>query len=177
MSCSSYLSTQAAAVESHCECNYIDGGESADVRFIALILWNGLFGRSPECKSYASLLKNGGSIDLSACPKTESAPFLKVNEAFGTMVPDPMIWPVNRSKTESACCGQCGSIGGEVRIHYFPTEISNHSNPMFQDFKNANYTINRRDDADQLEESDNKRSSRTGQSKRYRVATYMGNVM
>lgn len=126
--CSSYLASQ-----SHWLGDFNPGDPS-------WLEWKKRFGRSPECKSYASVMKNYGTYTFSGCPADQSA------QAARNTIPNaipPGIFGQDFFRgdgnnhdvkfrgqykyqhqidmlLEETCCGNCTAKVPEVEIFYFP---------------------------------------------------------
>ena len=93
--------------------------------------WATLFGRSPECTSYARVRQERGSWTFSNCRGHETVDAASYQNAF---LP-PQIPPGVLRHHEFAdwnCCGNCSIAINEVRLYYFPERGANESCPSNQ---------------------------------------------
>lgn len=114
--CSSYLSAQAA---------YLLSARLESGGYITLQEpreWLTAFGRSPECKSYAGVHRNGEQYTFSDCGSKNT--IIQASEGFSlpTQIPPGV---VDRFRPlDYACCGNCTLIVPEVRLLYFPDQAA-----------------------------------------------------
>lgn len=115
--CSSYLTAQAS---------YLNipqiGFPDADFPFFPPAWLTG-FGRSPECRSYASVWRETGVYTFSGCGTNDATVSQQTNDLMSTFseIPPgvlrhqevPGVWE---------CCGNCSFQVQEVRLYYFPDE-------------------------------------------------------
>lgn len=115
--CSSYLTAQAAYLLT--TAGLESGG---DVTLKEPIEWLTAFGRSPECKSYAEVHRNGEQYTFSDCGSKDT--IIQASEGFSlpTQIPPGV---VDRFRPlDYACCGNCTLIVPEVRLLYFPDQAA-----------------------------------------------------
>ena len=115
--CSSYLTAQEAYLLT------TTGLESGGyVTLQEPLEWLTAFGRSPECKSYAEVHRNGEQYTFSDCGSKDT--IIQASEGFSlpTQIPPGV---VDRFRPlDYACCGNCTLIVPEVRLLYFPDETA-----------------------------------------------------
>lgn len=115
--CSSYLTAQAAYLLT--TAGLESGG---DVTLQEPLEWLTSFGRSPECKSYAEVHRNGEKYTFSDCGNKDT--IIQASEGFSlpTQIPPGV---VDRFRPlDYACCGNCTLIVPEVRLLYFPNQTA-----------------------------------------------------
>lgn len=114
--CSSYLTAQAA---------YLLSARLESGGLITLqepLEWLTLFGRSPQCKSYAQVYQNGEQYTFSDCGSKNT--IIQASESFilPTQIP-PGVFDLFRP-LDYVCCGNCTLVVPEVRLLYFPDQAA-----------------------------------------------------
>lgn len=114
--CSSYLTAQAA---------YLLSAKLESGGLITLPEareWLTTFGRSPQCKSYAEVYRNGEQYTFSDCGSRNTV--IQASEEFSlpTQIP-PGVFDRFRP-LDYACCGNCTLIVPEVKLLYFPDQAA-----------------------------------------------------
>ena len=113
MPCSSYLTSQSSYISNF---NYYPQAQFP----VWPEEWQRGFGRSPECTSYADVLRNQGKYTFSHCGSNDAV--VQASEILYT--PDQVPPGVNRRMSEFyyQCCGNCTLDVSEVRLYYFRDE-------------------------------------------------------
>ena len=131
--CSSYLAAQST---------YLGSFNPGDKLWLD---WRRIFGRSPECQSYASVFTNHGTYSFSDCPAgspvqtaanilpNEIPPgmfgqdFMRGdgNENGGKWKDKEVIYQQIGMVNEQMCCGNCTVKVPEVEVFYFPDPKAN----------------------------------------------------
>ncbi|MCJ1263802.1 hypothetical protein MMC22_003672 [Lobaria immixta] len=113
MPCSSYLTSQSSYISNF---NYYPQAQFP----VWPEEWQRGFGRSPECTSYADVLRNEGKYTFSHCGSNDAV----VQASQMLYTPDQVPPGVNRRMSEFyyQCCGNCTLDVSEVRLYYFRDE-------------------------------------------------------
>lgn len=114
--CSSYLTAQASFL------NIPQiGFPDADFPFFPPA-WLMGFGRSPECRSYASVWLETGVYTLSGCGTKDATVSQQTSDLLSTFSEIPPGVLRHQAFDTWECCGNCSFEVQEVRLYYFPDE-------------------------------------------------------
>ncbi|KAM0798562.1 hypothetical protein BDR22DRAFT_974426 [Usnea florida] len=115
--CSSYLTAQASYLNIPQE-----GFPDGDFPYFPSEWLTG-FGRSPECRSYASVWSNTGVYTFTGCGTNDATVSQQTSDLMSTLseIP-PGFLRHEEVATPWTCCGNCSFEVQEVRLYYFPDE-------------------------------------------------------
>ena len=115
--CSSYLTAQASYLNIPQQ-----GFPDADFPFFPPEWLTG-FGRSPECRSYASVWSNTGVYTFTGCGTNDATVSQQTSDVMSTLseIP-PGFLRHHEVATPWTCCGNCSFEVQQVRLYYFPDE-------------------------------------------------------
>lgn len=115
--CSSYLTAQASYLNIPQQ-----GFPDADFPFFPPEWLTG-FGRSPECRSYASVWSNTGVYTFTGCGTNDATVSQQTSDLMSTLseIP-PGFLRHHEVATPWTCCGNCSFEVQQVRLYYFPDE-------------------------------------------------------
>ena len=120
MQCSSYIRSQREYLQSVTDL--------FDPAWKNTWKWINNFGRSPQCRSFASIWQDGGTFSLAGCPATEAQ--LQATESYQRPLAGALPLLYNRAAMNydwppqdvHVCCGKCDVDAPRVRLLYFPDD-------------------------------------------------------
>ena len=80
--------------------------------------WLLSFGRSPQCRSYATEYGNG-IYTISGCGNQNTVIENEDNGVYPTQIPPAVVRRMS-PVCNALCCGNCSLDAAEVRLYYFP---------------------------------------------------------
>lgn len=121
--CSSYLSAQKAYLEyrNHpgvLADDYLWENHEGDP---ILVDWDINFGQSAECRSYAEA-RAQGRYTLSNCGRSNT--IVQGSDALLSQIPPGLVQYWDPATTAGTCCGDCSLDVQEVRLYYFPDNMT-----------------------------------------------------
>ena len=124
--CPSYLSAQKAYLEYRNDPGVLADDSlweyhERDLDDPILVDWDINFGQSAECKSYAEA-RAQGRYTLSGCGRSTTV--IQASEAVPSQIPPGLVRYGDPGSTAGTCCGDCSLDGQEVRLYYFPDNMT-----------------------------------------------------
>ena len=139
--CSSYLTEQSTYLWPPDSMNDFEVEEVPDA-------WLLSFGRSPQCRSYAT--EYGNEIyTISGCGAQNTVIGNEDNEGYPTQMPPAVVRRMS-PEYNALCCGNCSLNATEVRLYYFPdsstpnchyNQTSNSSSMMLRQNRKRAYSL------------------------------------